>query len=169
MRKTILALSLVIAVSIFSVACKKSNSNCDYDACDIKAPASEITQLESYLTSAGITATKHCSGMYYTITNAGTGVTPSICSYVAVTYKGKLTNGTVFDQTTTGPVAFTLATLIEGWKKGIPLVKNGGVITLYVPPSLGYGSGDQKDRNGNVVIPANSILVFDITIVDVQG
>ncbi len=166
MRKIILALSIV---GFFASSCHKSNSNCDYDACTLKAPASEVTQLETYLSNAGITnATKHCSGMYYNISNAGTGASPTVCSYVAVTYKGKLTNGNVFDQTTTGPVAFTLATLIEGWKKGIPLVKNGGVITLYVPPSLGYGSSDQKDRNGNIIIPANAILIFEITLVDVQ-
>jgi len=166
MRKIIVALVLV---SSLAVGCHKNNSNCDYDPCAVKAPASEVTQLETYLANASITtATKHCSGMYYTISNAGTGTAPSICSYVAVTYKGSLTNGTIFDQTTTGPVAFTLATLIEGWKKGIPLVKSGGVITLYVPPSLGYGNADQKDRNGTVIIPANSILIFEITVVDVQ-
>jgi len=166
MRKVCIA--LLVSLCVFS-ACHKSNSTCDYDACAIKAPASEITQLETYLANAGITtATRHCSGMYYSISSAGTGATASTCSYVSVTYKGRLTNGDIFDQTTAGPVAFPLATLIESWKKGIPLIKKGGVITLYVPPSLGYGNSVQTDRNGTVIIPANSILIFEITLVDVQ-
>ena len=165
MRKVCIA--VLLSVSVLS-ACHKTNNNCDYDACAIKAPATEITQLETYLTNAGITATKHCSGIYYSISNAGAGATASTCSYVSVTYKGSLTNGNVFDQTTAGPVAFPLATLIESWKKGIPLIKKGGVITLYVPPSLGYGNSVQSDRNGNVIIPANSILIFEITLMDVQ-
>jgi FKBP-type peptidyl-prolyl cis-trans isomerase FkpA len=168
MGKIILALFVVSAVMS---GCAKNSSSftCSYDPCAIQAPASEITQLESYLSGAGITtATKHCSGMYYEIKSPGSGAAPTTCSYVSVNYKGMLTNGTVFDQTTSNPVAFTLITLIESWKKGIPLLKKGGSITLYVPPSLGYGAVDQKDKNGTTIIPANSILIFDIQLVDVQ-
>jgi FKBP-type peptidyl-prolyl cis-trans isomerase FkpA len=46
-----------------------------------------------------------------------------------------------------------------GWKLGLPLIKAGGKIKLYLPPSLGYGNS----VSGN--IPANSILVFEITLV----
>jgi|SRR5450432_524127 FKBP-type peptidyl-prolyl cis-trans isomerase FkpA len=168
MRKIVFA---VIIVFVVTGSCAKNNSSvsCSYDPCAYQAPAGEITQLETYLSNAGITtATKHCSGMYYQVKSAGTGATPTTCSYVSVNYKGVLTNGTVFDQTTTSPASFQLSTLIEAWKKGIPLIKKSGSITLYVPPSLGYGNSDQKDANGNIVIPANSILIFDIQLIDVQ-
>jgi FKBP-type peptidyl-prolyl cis-trans isomerase len=121
--------------------------------------------LESYLASASITATRHCSGVYYVIDAPGSGsATPTICSAVSVKYKGQLTNGTVFDQATT-PVSFQLGGLIESWKKGILLIKAGGKIRLYCPPSLAYGSQEIRDGSGNVVIPANSILVFEIELV----
>jgi len=139
---------------------------CNYDACAFAAPASEITQLEAYLASASITATKHCSGMYYTIDAAGSGSTATICSTVSVKYKGQLTNGTVFDQSAT-PVSFQLGGLIEAWKKGIPLIKPGGKIKLYCPPSLAYGSQPVRDNAGNTVIPANSILVFEVELAGV--
>lgn len=168
MRKVIVA---VIILCALTSSCVKNTASftCTYDPCAGQAPASEITQLETYLSGAGITtATKHCSGMYYQIKSAGAGADVTTCSYVTVNYKGLLTNGTVFDQTTTTPYSNTLARLIEGWKKGIPLIKKGGSITLYVPPTLAYGPEDQKDAAGNVVIPGNSILIFDVQLVDVQ-
>jgi len=158
---------VLCSVILFSSCSKENNNNmCNYDACAVAAPASEVTQLESYLASATITATKHCSGMYYTIDAAGSGATPTICSTVSVKYKGQLTNGTIFDQST-APVSFQLNGLIEAWKKGIPLIKPGGKIKLYCPPSLAYGSQAIKDGAGNVIIPANSILVFEVELTNV--
>jgi len=139
---------------------------CKYDACAVGAPAAEVTQLESYLAGASITATKHCSGMYYTVDAAGSGSTPTICSTVNVKYKGQRTDGFVFDQSTT-PVAFGLSNLIESWKKGIPIIKPGGKIKLYCPPSLAYGSQEIKNSSGAVIIPANSILIFEVELVGI--
>lgn len=148
------------AVAIFS-SCSKKEDPCRYDACAFSAPASEIAQLEAYLSSASITtATKHCSGMYYTIDAAGSGATANICSTVGVKYKGQLTNGNVFDQATS-TVTFQLEGLIEAWKKGIPLIKPGGKIRLYCPPSLAYGS------QAVGTIPANSILIFEVELTNV--
>jgi FKBP-type peptidyl-prolyl cis-trans isomerase FkpA len=155
---------LVFVIAILFFSCSKKNDICNYDPCAISAPASEVTQLESYLSTAGITATKHCSGMYYSIDAAGSGGTATICSYVSVKYKGMLTNGNVFDQSA-APVNFQLGVLIEAWKKGIPMIKPGGKIKLYCPPSLAYGSQEIRDGSGNVVIPANSILIFEIELV----
>ena len=157
MKRIFVVLSSVILLS----SCSKQNDDiCTYDACAVPAPASEVTQLEAYLASATITATKHCSGMYYTIDAAGTGGTPTICSTVSVKYKGQLTNGTVFDQTTV-PISFQLGGLIEAWKKGIPMIKPGGKIKLYCPPSLAYGN------QAVGTIPANSILIFEVELVGV--
>ena len=162
MKRTFVILYSVILLS----SCSKENDACKYDACAIAAPAAEVAQLESYLASAAITATKHCSGMYYSIDAAGSGTAPTICSSVSVKYKGQLTNGNVFDQST-APVSFQLNGLIEAWKKGIPLIRPGGKIKLYCPPSLAYGSQEIRDGSGNVVIPANSILVFEVELVGV--
>jgi FKBP-type peptidyl-prolyl cis-trans isomerase FkpA len=135
-------------------------AKCSYDPCAYKAPDSEVQAVESYLASKGITnAVKHCSGLYYVIDSAGTGVQPDACSYVAVHYKGSLTNGNVFDER---DYQFALNQVIQGWANGVPLIKKGGKIHLYIPPSLGYGS------QPNGPIPANSILIFDITLYDVQ-
>jgi FKBP-type peptidyl-prolyl cis-trans isomerase FkpA len=149
--------ALITIVALFG-GCKKNK--CDYDECALKAPASEIQSVKDYLASKGITnATQHCSGMFYMIDNAGSGKHPNGCSTISVTYKGMLTNGSTFDQGTTD---LGLDQVITGWRNGIPQVGAGGVIHLYIPPSLGYGS------SGVGTIPANSILVFDVTLNSVQ-
>jgi FKBP-type peptidyl-prolyl cis-trans isomerase FkpA len=151
-----------LCLAITSISClKKENIDCN-NVTAPAVPASEITQVQNYLTSQNIVnAIQHSSGLFYTINNAGTGATPNQCNTVAVKYTGKLTNGQTFDQQITSPASFSLSGLIYGWRIGIPLLKTGGSIRLYVPPSLGYGS------QGSAAIPANSVLVFDIELVNV--
>lgn len=149
--------ALITIAALFG-GCKKNK--CDYDECAIKASTSEIQSVKDYLASKGVTnAIQHCSGMFYVIDNGGSGKHPTACSSVNVTYKGTLTNGTSFDQ---GTIDLGLDQVITGWRDGIPQIAAGGVIHLYIPPSLGYGSSAVGS------IPANSILIFDVTLNSVQ-
>jgi len=147
---------------IFFTGCLKNKQPaCNYNSCSYQAPASEIQAVKDYLTSKGITnATQHCSGLFYVIDNQGTGKQPAACSAVSVNYTGSLTDGTVFDQGTNFQTY--LNAVIPGWTNGVPLIKAGGTIRLYIPPSLGYGS------QANGPIPANSILIFDVNLNSVQ-
>ena len=118
--------------------------------------------LEAYITRAGITdAVKDNRGFYYKIVTEGTGVNPTVSSKVTIYYKGTLTNGSIFDQTGAAPATFSLNQLILGWQYGLPLIKPGGKIILYLPPSLGYGSSAAGS------IPANSVLIFEVQLVSV--
>lgn len=160
-------------MSILAIAfssCVKTDTTCPYNESTVTASQGESDAVAAYLTSAGITdAVKHTSGFYYKIVTPGTGTaTPNLCSRITIYYKGQLTNGTVFDQATTSPATFSLGQLIVGWQKGIPLIKTGGKVILYLPPSLGYGAQSVRDQLGNTVIPANSILVFTIDLVAVN-
>ncbi|MBC8035516.1 MAG: FKBP-type peptidyl-prolyl cis-trans isomerase [Chitinophagaceae bacterium] len=156
----------IIIITILT-ACGKSEDGCAaYDPCAFRAPETEITRLEDYLDSTQIMgAIKHCSGMYYKVLSEGTGAKPEQCSSISVDYKGQLADGMVFDSTQAGsPAKFTLIGLIEGWKIGIPLIKQGGTIRLFIPPSLGYGyTSDPRSP-----IPAGSMLVFDVALLKVQ-
>ncbi len=143
------------------VNCQSADQGpCNATPVTIKAPEAEITSLRQYIESNRIQATADARGFYYTIQTAGSGAKPTVCSTVTVNYKGTLTNGTAFDSGT--GVRFGLSQLILGWQEGIPLIAPGGSVTLYLPPSLAYGSQEQAG------IPANSILVFKIDLIQVD-
>ncbi len=157
-------------LSVASLSCSKSSKNCGYSDINASASASEITTLQNYMTANSISATQHSTGVFYTIEDPGTGNTASVCSNITVNYTGTLmSNGTVFDSnSSTSGINFVLGQLIVGWQKGLPLIKAGGRITLYIPPSLGYGAFDKTDANGHVVVPGNSYLKFSISLLYVQ-
>lgn len=119
--------------------------------------------IRDYLSEHNIEATKHSSGLYYRITDEGSGGHPELSSEVEVRYSGYFTNGTVFDQTQgTSTATFELLGLIEGWQIGIPLLKKGGEGTFFVPSALGYGS------QGYASIPGNTVLIFELELVGFQ-
>ena len=87
--------------------------------------------------------------------------------YVRVHYTGKLLDGTKFDSSYDRgePFEFLLGAgrVIKGWDEGIALMKEGGKATLIIPSRMGYGSREIPN-----VIPANSILIFDVELVEIK-
>ena len=164
--KKFLLLSVLSIALCTQFGCSKSSST---TACTNATVESEDAKMLAYISANSITATKHASGMYYQIITPGTGVTPTSSSRVFVKYSGYTTDNKVFDsQADPTKTNWVLATLIAGWQIGIPLIKPGGKIKLVVPSTYAYGCAGAKDANGNIVIAPNSILVFDIELIDVQ-
>lgn len=164
-------LIFVFSLGLMFASCKVEDANkCTFKDSTLSASTEERTFLQNYFLLNSITASELSSGVFYNITRVGSGSTPNICSQVVVKYSGFLLGGTTaFDSyTTDGGRPFSLGSLIVGWQKGLAAIKVGGAITLYIPPSLGYGSSDVRDGNGNVVIPGNSYLKFDIELIDVR-
>lgn len=103
---------------------------------------------------------------------SGSQATPG--SVVSVLYVGKLPDGTVFDSSAAHnnqPLTFQLGAngLIPGFQIGVNGMKVGGERLMAVPPALGYGTTDVKDASGKVIIPANTTIVFDVKLVNVQA
>lgn len=163
--------SLVVSSLLIAGCLKKDNNKCQYSDSPIIASSAEVQALNDTLHAHGInSAIASSTGFYYIIKSAGSGATISnLCSTVSVSYTGKFFNDSTFSSTAAGQLAtFQLGQVIEGWQKGLPLISKGGEISLYIPPSLAYGPNAVRDNNGNIVIPANSFLKFDITLEDVQ-
>jgi hypothetical protein len=102
-------------------------------------------------------------GVYYKILKEGTGPQVTISDTVVVFYKGSLLNGETFDQTTDKPATLPLRRLIKGWQVGLQVCKVGGKIQLIIPSAMAYCIRTRSSK-----IPPNSVLVFDIEVVDAK-
>lgn len=110
------------------------------------------------------------SGLRYKITDAkDSGQKPQEGQSVEVYYKGSLLDGTVFDkrlkENGQDPLTFPVGTgrVIPGWDEGLQLLKKGESARLIIPPHLAYG-----ERGAGGVIPPNAVLIFDVTLADIQ-
>ena len=115
-------------------------------------------------TVPGITAT--ASGLQYQIFDAGDAkkASPTLTDRVTVNYRGRLIDGTEFDNSDKHAQAatFTLNGILKGWREAIQLMKPGAKWRLFVPPELGY------DLNGPPGIPPGSLLIFDVELLKVE-
>lgn len=138
--------------------------SCSKDNIDPQKQAQkDEATIVQFLADKNITAQRHASGIYYQITNPGTGsITYSSNTTVSARYTGRLLSGAEFDKSAQ-PIAFQLGGVIAGWQIGVPLIQKGGKIRLFIPSGLGYGAGGQGP------IPPNAVLDFDIELVDVTN
>jgi FKBP-type peptidyl-prolyl cis-trans isomerase len=60
------------------------------------------------------------------------------------------------------PVVVNTGSVIRGWDEMLQLMNKGMKVTAYIPSVLAYGS------QGNGGIPPNSVLVFDMEVVDIK-
>jgi FKBP-type peptidyl-prolyl cis-trans isomerase FkpA len=125
--------------------------------------------IEEYLSKNKMTtAVKTASGLAYLVTKEGVGETPVKGKTVVVNYTGKLLDGTVFDTNLkdkdSKPAEFPIGVgaVIPGWDEGLLLVKKGSKVTFVIPSELAYGP------NGSGPIPPNSVLVFDVDLLDIK-
>lgn len=127
----------------------------------------EQKTIKEYLKENKIKAKHQESGLFYIETEEGTGEQAEKGDYVKVHYTGKLLDGTVFDSSYDRgePFEFLLGAgrVIKGWDEGLALMKEGGKATLIIPSKMGYGTREIPD-----VIPANSILIFDVELVEIK-
>lgn len=104
------------------------------------------------------------SGLQYKVIKEGTGAQPTLKDTVKVNYKGSLIDGTVFDSSYDRgePVTFPLGQVIEGWKEGLQLMKEGGKYEFVIPANIAYGT------QAPASIGPNSTLVFEVELIKVN-
>src|SRR5262245_26108299 len=97
----------------------------------------------------------------------GNGAEAKAGQKVSVHYTGWLTNGKKFDSSLDRgrPFEFKLGAgqVIKGWDQGVAGMKVGGKRKLTIPAELAYGAQGRPP-----VIPANSVLVFDVELLKVN-
>ena len=105
------------------------------------------------------------SGLQYKVIKEGTGATPSATDTVVTNYTGKLINGQVFDSSVQRgePATFPVNGVIPGWTEALQKMKVGSKWELVIPSDLAYG-----ERGAGQAIAPNSVLVFDIELLDIK-
>jgi peptidylprolyl isomerase len=107
------------------------------------------------------------TGIRYIETFVGTGALVEECNDVSLRYTGELLDSTRFDE---GSFTFVPGggQVIAGFEQGVMGMRTEGIRRVIIPPELGYGDRPQHDPNtGDVLIPANSTILFDIEITNV--
>jgi FKBP-type peptidyl-prolyl cis-trans isomerase FkpA len=166
-------LLILLLFSACLAGCSKTN--------DVKAQVNaqqiiDVKLINAYLTAnniqaSGVDSAGVSTGIYYTIDVPGTGNDLFTSStQVTVGYTGTLLKtggilGPVFAKTDTFHPSFVLGAVIRGWQLGIPQVKKGGTITLYLPSKYAYGPFPQPALG----LPANAILIFNITLFNITN
>ena len=142
--------------------------------------AKDIKSIEQYLQDKKISAKKTDSGLYYIIESSGKGSRPKKGDKVKVNYTGYLINGKIFDTSLEAvakannthnperpyvPISFQVGVgqVIRGWDEGMTLLRKGAKAKLIIPSALGY-----RDMAMGDDIPANSILIFEVELVDIE-
>lgn len=95
----------------------------------------------------------------------GTGEPCPQGATITAHYAGWLfTNGSRFDSSYLGknsPLTYPLGQLVEGWQRGLPGMKPGGIRRLIIPPEMGYGL-----RGSPPSIPGGATLVFEFKLLE---
>lgn len=117
-------------------------------------------KIQKYMKSNHIDCKKSASGLYYKILEEGEGDFIQFTDRVSVKYKGTFIGGKKFDEQTE-PIEMAVSGQINAWKELMLQLKKGSKAYMIVPPHLGYGEYT-VDK-----IPPNSILIFELEIVDV--
>ena len=140
----------------------------------------DIVAIDDFLKAKNVTAQTTTSGLRYIITKPGTGENAKAGQQVKIDYLGYLLNGKYFDTSieseakknnlyTQGrpysPLELTVGAqqVIPGWEEAIQLMNKGSKMTVYIPSTLAYGN----QRRGDV-IAENSVLVFDMELIEVK-
>ena len=101
-------------------------------------------------------------GVFYNIISAGTGKQVSVNDTVSVLYRLHLLgDSSTVDQALEKPASFPLKRLIRGWQIGVPLLRVGGKMRMVIPSVHAYSIRTRSPK-----IPPNSILVFEIEVLD---
>lgn len=142
--------------------------------------AKDTVAIDKFLAEKAITAQKTESGIRYVITQPGAGSNATTGQNAKVNYTGYLLDGKHFDTSvkaiaqekglydqrrepyTPFDVVVDRSNVIKGWHDALKVMNKGSKATFYIPSTLGYGP-----QRASEVIAENSILVFDIEMIDI--
>jgi len=108
-------------------------------------PCTAMPFVQASVSGDTITTT---TGLRYIEGAPGTGGALPWCRSVAVHYTGYL---------------------LDGFEQGVIGMHTCGTRRLIIPPELAYGADPRRNEAGDIIIPANSTVVFDVQVLEIPG
>ena len=104
------------------------------------------------------------SGVQYRVVEEGEGARPSLQDTVTVHYRGSKMDGREFDSSFARgvPAVFQVDGVLEGWQEVLPLMREGAMWQVFLPPELAFGV-----RGDPPLIGPNEALQFDLRLVQI--
>lgn len=133
------------------------------------------------LAAAGLAWFTAPAGVKLTTVREGSGPHPKPEDVVWVKYVGKLDNGKVFENTNDFPkfpvpgilpdgIPMLVERNIPGFVEGLQKMQAGGKYTIHIPAEKAYGAEEKRnEQTGEIDIPANSALNFEIEVVSIMS
>lgn len=159
MKKYILGIGMMLSMVLVSCG---DDEIFDEDA----QLETDIILIEDFLETNGLEAdTLKPSEIRIIIDDPGDPEKADFGSTVYTHYSGYLLDGTQFDSSEGGP-PFTFVMdrgdVIQGWDIAFKELGKGGRATFFIPSQYGYGNRGQRN------IPANSVLIFEVSVIDLR-
>ena len=159
MVKRILGFSLVLCVAMF-LSCDTDNV---FD--EEEQLRNDVALIERYISDNNINAFAFDNGIHIAVQNQGSGSNARFGDSVIFHYRGYLLDGTEFE-TTEGRAPWDIVVgrgdNVSAWNFAFRELNAGTIATIFVPSGLGFGN----NRRTNV--PPNSVLIYDVTILDIR-
>lgn len=137
--------------------------------------------IESYIASNKLVMQKTESGVYYVITQPGTGENGKPEQIASVNYSGYTLAGDYFDSNVKAvaqekglymaqrepyapyDVVIDRSQVIRGWHEALKVLNKGAKATVIIPSALAYGAQQRSE-----VIKPHTVLVFDLEVADLK-
>lgn len=158
MRGFLSALGLLVVASVLFTSCLNSEPpNNEFE----EQWKRDTTAIGAHVRSNGIPALKDASGIYFNITQFGSGFPPKSSSEVRFEYVLSIVGSSSTVDESEGPYLSDMEDLIPGMQIGLSLMTPGTKAVIFIPSGYAYGSSNLPG------IPANSNLRFEVELISV--
>ncbi|PIQ47807.1 MAG: hypothetical protein COW03_12735 [Cytophagales bacterium CG12_big_fil_rev_8_21_14_0_65_40_12] len=138
--------------------------------------------IEAHLAENSLEAKQTPEGVYYVMTQEGTGPKAAAGDLARIDYVLTLLDGTFIDTSKKAvaeanniydtrrepyvPYEFEVGagTVVKGWDLAIPLLNKGSKARLFLPSTLAFGANPRPGP-----ITPNAVVIFDIEVIDVKS
>jgi hypothetical protein len=123
--------------------------------------------IKSYVAQNSLVGTTTASGLFYTITKTNTtGTLVGTNGIAEISYKLFNLNNIKVAESSSYIFKPSVGSFAAGLSEGVSLMRKGEKATLVIPSALAFGTG--RVVVGNIEIPANSVIMIEVEVLEVR-